>query len=298
MAKPSDDPRAPRANESALPISNVQLPNQVDVSYPLTIENRQSAIGEVSGFELQTIRILRDPPLDGPTNMARDEALLIHVGEGRSPPTLRFYDWNPPTISLGYFQPFKDFEELEPPEQRLAVVRRITGGGAILHDRELTYSLTLPIDHPLLVGGPNQLYERFHDAVIAALGEWRVDTWRGAPSDDSGAAKGPFFCFERRHRFDVLLGSAKIAGSAQRRTRTAVLQHGSILLSDLLARGPGHSSPTVDRQFSERLCRQITSHFAASAGLFASAGEWMTHEYTVAECLFHKYSGNDWTHRT
>ena len=79
-------------------------------------------------------RILQDSPLDGPTNMARDEALLDRVGDGSSPPTLRLYQWDPPTISLGYFQKYADYEALDPPAGELAVVRRPTGGGAILQD--------------------------------------------------------------------------------------------------------------------------------------------------------------------
>ena len=91
-----------------------------------------------------TIRVIHDPALDGPTNMARDEALLSRVGRGASVPTLRLYQWDPPTVSLGYFQKYAEYECLGPPAGGLPVVRRQTGGGAILHDLELTYSLTLP----------------------------------------------------------------------------------------------------------------------------------------------------------
>ena len=99
--------------------------------------------------------------------MARDEALMLRVGRSESPPTLRLYQWDPPTISLGYFQRYADYESLPPPGGLLPVVRRLTGGGAILHDLELTYSLALPINHPLVCDGPNRLYELTHDAVIA-----------------------------------------------------------------------------------------------------------------------------------
>src|SRR3990172_9526549 len=105
------------------------------------------------------LRVLHDPPLDGPTNMARDEALLTLVGTSQSPPTVRLYQWNPPTISLGYFQHYGDYVSLPPPAGTLPVVRRLTGGGAILHDLELTYSLTLPTGHQLLAHGPGRLYE-------------------------------------------------------------------------------------------------------------------------------------------
>ena len=117
------------------------------------------------------LRIIHDGAHDGPTNMARDEALLALVGEGKSPPTLRTYLWSPPTISLGYFQKYADYERLDPPAGELPVVRRQTGGGAILHDRELTYSITLPASHPLLADGPNTLSEVAHDALRECLGD-------------------------------------------------------------------------------------------------------------------------------
>ncbi|MCK4661148.1 MAG: lipoate--protein ligase, partial [Phycisphaerae bacterium] len=176
------------------------------------------------------LRVIYDDALDGPTNMARDEALLTLVGEGESVPTLRTYLWSPPTISLGYFQRYADYVSLAPPAGQLPVVRRQTGGGAILHDRELTYSITLPLKHPLLAGGGNALYEIAHDALMECLKERGVQTHRSDMTDGSGPARGPFFCFVRRHRLDVMLGGGKLAGSAQRRTRKAVLQHGSIML--------------------------------------------------------------------
>src|SRR5262245_41637676 len=96
------------------------------------------------------LRLLVSEPESGVRNMAIDEALLNAVGEGQSPPTLRFYCWRSPTISLGYFQPLSDVE-LQPSAIRaLDLVRRTTGGGAILHDLEVTYSLVLPIGHAWL----------------------------------------------------------------------------------------------------------------------------------------------------
>src|SRR5580765_2945407 len=89
-----------------------------------------------------SFRLFIDDPLDAVTNMARDESLLESVGRGESPPTLRLYQWSPAAISLGYFQDYAEFEALPAPAGTLAVVRRQTGGGAILHDLELTYSLT------------------------------------------------------------------------------------------------------------------------------------------------------------
>ncbi len=230
--------------------------------------------------------------------MARDEALLTTIGDGHAPPTFRLYQWSEPTISLGYFQHYADYTALTPPAGDLPVVRRLTGGGAILHDLELTYSLTLPTGHVLLGHQPNMLYERMHEAVIAAL-----ETCDQAPSvcgtsDDSGAARGPFFCFERRHRFDVLLGMDKIVGSAQRRTTKAVLQHGSIVLGN---RFEQQLTAQVDRPFdqtAEEMRRLLMDQFQSVMDYQLTPGVWSDDEQHAADNLKEKYSGPDWTRRT
>ncbi|MCH8250943.1 MAG: lipoate--protein ligase family protein [Planctomycetes bacterium] len=243
------------------------------------------------------IRVISDPPLDGPSNMARDEALMTRVGCAKSPPTLRLYAWAPPTISLGYFQHYADFERLDEPAGSLAVVRRLTGGGAILHDLELTYSLSLPTGHALLADGPNELYVAAHDAVIASLAELDVAGAPGGFTDDSGAAKGPFFCFERRHALDVLVGNNKIAGSAQRRTKDATLQHGSIILGNRFDQQQT-ATPAVDFATAlERLRGLFVKHFAARTGQTLIDGEWDNAEHTDADALRPKYAGNEWTRR-
>ncbi len=248
--------------------------------------------------ELTTLRLLIDPPESGPINMARDEALLMRAGIGTSPPTLRLYRWDPPTISLGYFQKFEDYEALEPPARGLPVVRRQTGGGAILHDLEMTYSLALPLSHPLLSGGPNHLYELAHDAVIRVLAALQTGAARDGETDDSGAARGPFFCFARRHRFDVLVGADKLAGSAQRRTREALLQHGSIILANRYAQQP---TAVISPAFDEALIaveREFPAAFARLAGMRIEPGAWTAEELDDAEALVGKYAGAEWTRRT
>ncbi len=239
-----------------------------------------------------TLRVIHDPPQPGAVNMAADEALLHRVGSRESPPTLRFYQWDPPTISLGYFQKYADYEALPPPAGDLDVVRRLTGGGAILHDRELTYSLTLPHSHELLSGGPNRLYESAHDAIIACLAEAGVEAWRGCQAADSGAAKGPFFCFARRHPLDVLIGPDKVAGSAQRRTRTTVLQHGSIILE----RGYDQQPAAQARVAAVQLAESFASALGAATGRIEVA-HWTDDEYRSTDDLTSKYHGREWTRR-
>ena len=124
-------------------------------------------------------RLILDPPLPGPVNMARDEAMLEGCREAANSPTLRLYAWHAPTISLGYFQDYAEYEALDGDLAGLDVVRRTTGGGAILHDLEVTYSLVIPAAHPLVAGRPNRLYELAHRAIIATIGcGVRLDTMR------------------------------------------------------------------------------------------------------------------------
>ncbi|HSW47195.1 MAG TPA: lipoate--protein ligase [Phycisphaerae bacterium] len=242
------------------------------------------------------VRWLIDPPADGPTNMARDEAILTCVGSGGSPPTLRFYRWEPPTISLGYFQEYCDFAALPPPAGALPVVRRITGGGAILHDRELTYSLTVPVGHALMrAAGPNALYDLVHNAVAALLAS-RGITVRKGPAGRGGCSHGgPFFCFERHSCFDLLAGECKLMGSAQRRAAGAVLQHGSLIL---------------EKRFEQQICAAIAdlagldidahlrelaeSVFGISVG---DPGAYIPEERRLAEQLRDKYADSAWTRR-
>ncbi len=244
------------------------------------------------------IRVIQDPALAGPVNMARDEALLAQVGEGVAPPTLRLYQWDPPTISLGYFQHYAEYESLPPPAGELAVVRRQTGGGAILHDLELTYSLALPLDHPLLAKGPNNLYEVAHDAIITSLAELGIESSRGGVTDDSGAAKGPFFCFARRHCYDVLIGQDKFVGSAQRRTKTAVLQHGSIILGNRYAQQPTAKADVEYTETVETLRRALPATLAGKTGTSFEPGVWQPTELQAAEPFIDKYAGDEWTRRS
>jgi lipoate-protein ligase A len=243
------------------------------------------------------IRLIRDHPADGATNMARDEALLERVGVGDSPPTLRLYEWAPPTISLGCFQPFAQYEALDPPAGGLPVVRRLTGGGAILHDRELTYSLTLPVTHPLLRRNPSYLYEMVHDALIAGLKEAGIDSYRGCETDGSSPVRGPFFCFARRHRVDVMIGLDKLAGSAQRMTRRAVLQHGSIMLEQRFAQQPIAALRSSCPMTVDELARRWIAALGWATGLSFEPGTWTEAELQLADHLTSKYAGAAWTRR-
>jgi len=171
-------------------------------------------------------RLLRHAPTPGAWNMAVDEMLLEQAQDVASA-CLRFYRWSEPTLSLGYFQTYIDRKE-HPPSLPCAAVRRLTGGGAILHDAELTYSIVLPGSHPL-AAHRDELYRAIHGSLIEALKRLGIAARSCMATEKIETAREPFLCFQRRSPGDVLIGKTKICGSAQRRRNAAVLQHGSLL---------------------------------------------------------------------
>lgn len=174
-------------------------------------------------------RLIVNEPADGAWNMALDEALLESADRaGQGGCCLRFYAWNEPTVSLGYFQDWAD-RERHAPSRRCPLVRRSTGGGAIVHDLELTYSFTIPLDTQMpcdLTG----YYEAWHVTLIQELARRGVAASLCLAPPNRPRHEEPFLCFQRRAEGDVLIGNSKIAGSAQRRHRGGLLQQGSVLL--------------------------------------------------------------------
>jgi lipoate-protein ligase A len=181
-------------------------------------------------------RLIQDGAADGAWNMAVDEAVARAVGDGVAQATLRLYSWNVPTVSLGYLQKTPGGVDLAACRDRgIPVVRRVTGGRAVLHAAELTYSVAVPLEgrwRSLSVGGSFTLFCRGLIAglarlgVTAELGEARArrDGASGVGASEEGA------CFLLRGLPAVLVGGRKLIGSAQRRWDRCLLQHGSILL--------------------------------------------------------------------
>jgi lipoate-protein ligase A len=174
-------------------------------------------------------RLLLDKPAGGAWNMAVDEVLLEGVAAGTSPPTLRFYEWTPPCLSLGYFQPFDVVDVDGCRALGVEVVRRPTGGRAILHDRELTYSVALPAAVLGHDGGVLPSYYRISLALKDGLRGLGVPATLAPESASSSAAHGPV-CFDRPSAHEILLHGRKLVGSAQMRRGGGLLQHGSILI--------------------------------------------------------------------
>ena len=157
--------------------------------------------------------------------MAVDEAMLAVFGSGGTlRPTLRLYGWEEPTLSIGYLQRTSDFEAAA-----LPLVRRITGGRAVLHHREVTYAVVAGAKSGPLAGGISAAYEAVSRALVEALRGLGVDARWARPQ--RGGTVVPRACFHAPNRFEVLARGRKIAGSAQRRSGAVFLQHGSILVS-------------------------------------------------------------------
>lgn len=165
---------------------------------------------------------------DSVENMSIDQALLESTSQIQVP-TLRFYRWSHPSLSLGYFQKFAA-RDSHAESMGIDWVRRSTGGGAIVHHHELTYSLFVPADRSL--GHHRDLYAQVHGEVAASLRDFGVTAipYRMLPRSLPASAAEPFLCFQRRTDEDLIVSGYKILGSAQRKVRDAVLQHGSLLL--------------------------------------------------------------------
>jgi lipoate-protein ligase A len=245
---------------------------------------------------MSPLYVFRDPPLDGPTNMARDEHLLYC--DGLRPAAIRIYAWTPPTISLGCFQRYDRLQELPDELRRLAVVRRPTGGGAILHDREVTYCLVVDESIPIARQAPAALYRLVHGV------------WREALSEDGAVTElapehlpfpsprsGPFFCFQKPGRTDVILGEHKLLGSAQRRVRGHVLQHGSLLLGRRFAAHPGADLGDPPPERVARWIDRFLDGLSGGLGLERRSRDWTSAQAADIEQRRRHYAGEAWTRR-
>lgn len=181
----------------------------------------------------QPWRFVNTGVCDAASNMALDEALLVMHEAGATPPTLRVYGWCQPTLSLGYAQNAQQEVDLAACQaQGVAVIRRPTGGRAVLHDQEVTYSVVMPL---LLADGPHTItahYRRIGMALAAALQALGLPVQLARPQVRAAPTRAPASpaCFAALSRYELSVAGKKMVGSAQKRTQRALLQHGSIPL--------------------------------------------------------------------
>ena len=157
--------------------------------------------------------------------------------------------------------------------------------------------MVLPLNHPAVAENPNALYETAHDALIECLAARGVETHRDGKTDGSSPHRGPFFCFARRHSLDVLRGADKLVGSAQRRSRTAVLQHGSVMFERRFEQQPAAAIRESASIHADDLRVPFAEAMARMAGVAVELGPWSAAELALAEELIAKYSGEAWTRR-
>ena len=237
--------------------------------------------------------------------MAVDEMLLEWSAE-HGGCCLRLYRWQEATLSLGYFQEYQD-RTRHGPSRDCPAVRRLTGGGAIVHDAELTYSLVVHAGHPL-AARRDALYDAAHGSLIDALARLGIAAEKGSELFIDSASRDaaekivltPFLCFQRRTAGDVLVGQTKVAGSAQRRRRGAVLQHGSILLrrspaAPELPALEDAAGKSVDAEqlaglWLERLARRL-------AVAWTPAARTPAEDLRAAALVESRYGSGQWTQR-
>jgi len=241
-----------------------------------------------------TCRLLPYAVADGPHNMAADEALLHSAVDGSA--SLRFYGWLPPTLSLGYFQR----ESVRSDDLRLAAlpfVRRPSGGDTLIHHHELTYALALPPGRPWQARRVSWL-ARMHGIVVAGLRNLGVPA-RLFISTTNQHGHGPL-CFHHVTAGDVVVGAAKIGGSAQRKRRGALLQHGAILLARTLLTPnlPGIHELTGHFLAVEDTLHAIVQAFVVDTAWRLDPSDWKQRERAcIEELAAAKYSQDSWNRK-
>ena len=272
---------------------------------------RDGAAATHYNSHMAPFRLLPFSSADGSTNMAADEAMLESAAE-RGVASLRFYTWSEPTITLGYFQPASTVSAVP---GKLPWVRRSTGGAAIVHHHELTYALTLP--DPNAWRSSESWICRFHHLLRDVLAEFGIESRAVICGEEKKL--GEVLCFLHQTAGDLLIQGSKVAGSAQRKRKRALLQHGSLLLSrsefapmpgiNDFAKGGRDFGRTGD--VSRRVGQNPATHVAGSPGIDAftpqrlssllqshfdlQPGGWTAEElHRTDEIRAEKYANPEW----
>ena len=241
-------------------------------------------------------RVLLDEPRSGAWNMALDEVLMDRAATEQRP-QLRIYGWEEPTVSLGYFQRMRE-RESHLPSRGCPLVRRPSGGGAIVHDREITYALAVP--GVWRACEQRDLYRRAHQGLAELLVRLGAGATLCPEPTASESGVDPFLCFQRKMEGDVVIGQAKVVGSAQRRGKGAVVQHGSILLgaSPAAPELPGIEDLSTIQLARERWAVRVRDTMLQSLEMelqHIPVADW---ELAAAEAIVdQKYGRDEWNAR-
>lgn len=266
-----------------------------------------------------TWRLIDTGVSDGAVNMAVDEAIMRSVAEGRSPPTLRFYGWAPPCVSVGYSQSVRKEIDLDRCRERgYTWVRRPTGGRAILHVDELTYSVVAPQGDARVAGDIITSYRRLSMGLVEGLRTLHGGVVQADRMETDGGLEKSAACFDVPSHYEVTAYGRKLVGSAQVRRNGVVLQHGALPLEGDVSRLVDVLAlPEPDRvalrgklleraialdevvgrvvPFAEAV-EALTRGFGRALNLEFTSGELSQFEREVAEGLMSRYTGDEWTH--
>lgn len=208
--------------------------------------------------------LIEEEPRSGAANMAFDQAIAMACAAGESPPTLRFYRWQPPAVSLGRHQPVADLDQAAVAAHGYDIVRRTTGGRAILHIDEFTYSVAAAATEPRVTGGVMDAYLRLSNALVAGLQVLGVAADKAGGDVRTGSDVSAA-CFEVPSAYEITVQGRKLMGSAQSRRAKYVLQHGSLPLYGDITRLvevlvlSEEERPQLHRQLADHACTLATA---------------------------------------
>ena len=266
-----------------------------------------------------TYRLLITPAWDGAKNMAVDEAILHALADGKGKPTLRFYQWNPPCLSLGFGQRYREVDESACKKLGYSIVRRPTGGRAILHKNEFTYSFITSQNDTIVAGDILKSYRHLSQGLLLGLKKLGVDAVQAKGNMPKNHHQGAA-CFDTPSHYEVTTNGKKLIGSAQLRRRGIVLQHGTLPLFgditdifDLLSYTHAEKSTmrkdlsahatTLESLFHERISFENVANcmqhgFTESLNLSFIHAPLNKHETFLAK-RFHdeQYAHDDWNKR-
>lgn len=248
-------------------------------------------------------RLLLTGHSDAFTNMAIDESIMVHVGQKATPPTIRLYGWNPPAVSIGYFQGLEEEVDLKMcNDLGVDYIRRITGGGAVFHESEVTYSLAIHEMDLLIPQNMLQSYKVICQGIVKGLRTLGLEA-EFVPLND------------------IIVGGKKISGSAQTRRNQSILQHGTVLINtdvekmfsllkvpsekikDKLIKNVKERVTSINsalgREVSfDEVCDALTEGFEKSLNISLFEGQLIETEKQLAdEIKKDRYTNEDWNHR-
>jgi len=253
---------------------------------------------------MNEFRLIIDPPMNAAVNMARDRAILEMQSLKNPMPTLRIYRWSAPSVTIGYFQKLDETVNMDYCKKNgISVTRRVTGGGTVLHHKELTYSFTLPIRKKIVPESVKDSFRCIITPIIESINSLSL-------------------CAEYKPVNDIIINNKKISGSAQVRKKGVLQQHGTLLLDidrqlmcstiksnfeKLKSRGFKNPSDSItslcgelhnkpDDEFTDDLIVKMISSFSKSMNINFSLGDLTVAESAIMETYITKFNNEEWNY--